>query len=208
MTKLGLHACHILDAPVLSFAWLGSNSRLASGEDGWETLLGSVPLGDPHTAATATRARWMLEVVSLNSLLSVGVAHEAMKSNALLGSRTYESWGWELTPKGLVETIGSTGDLKTAQLQLPQLGQGNRMILVFHLNQLQLAASAGQVAGRSRLELFLLFFDALVGLWRWQDVALPHELPDSLTNLRPAVSVDLGAAVRVLSSEVLMTDEE
>eukprot|EP00435_Cladocopium_sp_Y103_P063001 s1586_g24.t1 len=184
---LGLHALHILDAPFMSFAWLGAG-RLASGEDGWETLLGSLAL------ANLPRSRWMLEVLSLNSLLSVGVSHEAMKSNALLGSNSCDSWGWEFSPKGWVETISSQ-QLKSQsrQLQPGLLGHGQRMILVFHLRPL------GNGAG-ALLELAVLSFN---GSWHWLDLGLRHELP-ALTGLRPAVSVDLGAAVRVLSSEVFL----
>jgi len=182
---LGLRALHILDAPFLNFAWLGAG-RLASGEDGWETLLGSLAL------ANAPRSRWMLEVLSLSSLLSVGVSHETMKSNALLGSNSCDSWGWEFSPKGWVETISSQ-QLKSQSRQLqPLLGHGQRMILVFHLRPRN---GAGAL-----LELAVLSFN---GSWHWLDLGLTHELP-ALTGLRPAVSVDLGAAVRVLSSEVFL----
>lgn len=134
----------------------------------------------------------MLEVLSLNSLLSVGVSHETMKSNALLGSNSCDSWGWEFSPKGWVETISSQ-QLKSQSRQLqPLLGHGQRMILVFHLRPRN---GAGAL-----LELAVLSFN---GSWHWLDLGLTHELP-ALTGLRPAVSVDLGAAVRVLSSEVFL----
>ena len=186
MQTLGLRALHILDAPFLSFAWLGAG-RLASGEDGWETLLGSLAL------ANVPRSRWMLEVLSLNSLLSVGVSHESMKSNALLGSNSCDSWGWEFSPKGWVETISSQQLApQRRQLQpLGPLGHGQRMILVFHLRP--------RGNGGALLELAVLSFN---GSWNWLDLGR-HELP-ALTGLRPAVSVDLGAAVRVLSSEVFL----
>ena len=171
----------------MSFAWLGAG-RLASGEDGWETLLGSLAL------ANLPRSRWMLEVLSLNSLLSVGVSHETTKSNALLGSSSScDSWGWEFSPKGWVESISSQ-QLKSHSRRLqPLLGHGQRMILVFHL------LPRGNGAG-ALLELAVLSFN---GSWHWLDLGLTHELP-ALTGLRPAVSVDLGAAVRVLSSEVFL----
>ena len=35
-------ALKLTKAPLLSFGWLGTGSRVASGEDGWETVLGSI----------------------------------------------------------------------------------------------------------------------------------------------------------------------
>lgn len=117
VVMLGLQGCHVLDAPFISFAWLGAESRLASGADGWETLLGSLPI--PHQPR---RMKWMLEVVSLRSLLSVGIANENLNSNALLGSKSCSSWGWELHPKGHIEAIASydneVSEVKRKKLQL------------------------------------------------------------------------------------------
>ena len=72
------------------------------------------------------------------------------------------------------------------------LGQFHEVILVFHL--------IPKASNVTRFELGVLTF---VDTWQWQDLGLPHDLPSSSrTSLRPAVSVDLGAAVRVLSSDV------
>lgn len=73
------------------------------------------------------------------------------------------------------------------------LPKSHEVILVFHLIPKAIV---------TRFELGILTF---VNTWQWQDLALPHELPSSSLagkTLRPAVSVDLGAAVRVLSGDV------
>lgn len=142
VVMLGLQGCHVLDAPFISFAWLGAESRLASGADGWETLLGSLPI--PHQPR---RMKWMLEVVSLRSLLSVGIANENLNSNALLGSKSCSSWGWELHPKGHIEAIASydneVSEVKRKKLQLSDVLMHGRVkvaevgnvfcFLVFHV---------------------------------------------------------------------------
>ena len=126
---LGLQGCHVLDASFISFAWLGAESRLASGSDGWETLLGSLPIRH-----VPRRMKWMLEVVSLRSLLSVGIAHENLNSNALLGSKSCSSWGWEIHPKGHIEDIASydneVSEVKRNQLQLSEVLMHGRVKLL------------------------------------------------------------------------------
>ena len=111
---LSLHACHALDAPLLNFVW--GTGRLASGDDGWETLLGSVLLDD----CDCYRWRWMLEVIKLDGLIAVGVA----AVGASLG------WGWELTRKS-VEAVGP-GSLSS--VQAPPSG---RAVLLLHLAPFQ-----------------------------------------------------------------------
>lgn len=197
---LGLRACHFLDAELLSFAWVGA-SCLASGEDGWDTLLGSVQIREirgktvqadrgvrrslSQTSVFERPVRWMLEVIQLKGMLLVGVADETLKTNSLLGTSKCPSWGWEVSRKG-VEPINGSSPLLPLSLDPEQ----HRLVLLLHFDHKR---------GIPRLELSLLRFD---GRWEWHflgshDLSVSHRV-----KLRPAVSVDVGAAVRVLCSEV------
>ena len=190
VATLGLRACHILDAELLNFVWLGYLSgRLASGEDGWDTLLASARIG-------SGRIRWMLEVLQLKGMLLVGVADEALQTNSLLGSSKCPSWGWEISRKG-VEPISGSGAPWSISLD----PESQRLVLLLHFYRF---------GDLHRLELSLLRQGRLTTSddssdphWEWLLLG-HHDLPVGtlVQQLRPAVSVDVGAAVRVLCSEL------
>ncbi|CAJ1428392.1 unnamed protein product [Effrenium voratum] len=179
--RLGLRACHALEAPLLAFAWLGT-SRVASGEDGWETLLGSMEVA---------RSKWLLEVLSLQGMLAVGVADQRLKSNALLGASSSRSWGWELTRKG-IEAVASSAVPGAARMAPYSLepSEGTRIILVLELSSKE---------GSERLDLSVLRLG--LGGGSWEPLGR-HIFRREELKLRPAVSVDVGAAVRVLSEDL------
>ncbi|CAJ1355317.1 unnamed protein product [Effrenium voratum] len=183
--RLGLRACHALEAPLLAFAWLGT-SRVASGEDGWETLLGSMEVA---------RSKWLLEVLSLQGMLAVGVADQRLKSNALLGASSSRSWGWELTRKG-IEAVASSAVPGAARMAPYSLepSEGTRIILVLELSSKE---------GSERLDLSVLRLGLGGGCWEplGRHIFRREEAFHKL-KLRPAVSVDVGAAVRVLSEDL------
>ncbi|CAE7340305.1 unnamed protein product [Symbiodinium sp. CCMP2592] len=205
--------CHVLAAPLLSFGWIGTGSRVASGEDGWETVLGSIVLGQGEGG----RQRWLLEILSLNGLLCVGLADERLRSNALLGTRSngrWHAWGWELGPRGSVEAVSSSAAPETGRPAPCHLvPQGQRVILVLHLIRM---------GSRMHLELAAMI---LSSSWHWHRLGAhsfmtPTHYQDAhvsvnstmsnvenedavhdCVNFRPAVSTDIGATVRVLASD-------
>eukprot|EP00439_Symbiodinium_sp_Y106_P039373 s1598_g4.t2 len=195
---LGLKVCHVLAAPLLSFGWLGTGSRVASGEDGWETVLGSIVLGQ---GISGGRQRWLLEILSLDGLLCIGLADERLQSNALLGTRSngrWHAWGWELGPRGSVEAVSSSAAPETGRPAACHLvPQGQRVILVLHLLRM---------GSRMRLELAAMI---LSSSWHWHFLGAhsfmtPTHYQDAVNdgvNFRPAVSTDIGATVRVLASD-------
>eukprot|EP00439_Symbiodinium_sp_Y106_P040568 s1598_g4.t7 len=190
--------CHVLAAPLLSFGWLGTGSRVASGEDGWETVLGSIVLGQ---GISGGRQRWLLEILSLDGLLCIGLADERLQSNALLGTRSngrWHAWGWELGPRGSVEAVSSSAAPETGRPAACHLvPQGQRVILVLHLLRM---------GSRMRLELAAMI---LSSSWHWHFLGAhsfmtPTHYQDAVNdgvNFRPAVSTDIGATVRVLASD-------
>eukprot|EP00439_Symbiodinium_sp_Y106_P040593 s1598_g4.t8 len=185
-------------APLLSFGWLGTGSRVASGEDGWETVLGSIVLGQ---GISGGRQRWLLEILSLDGLLCIGLADERLQSNALLGTRSngrWHAWGWELGPRGSVEAVSSSAAPETGRPAACHLvPQGQRVILVLHLLRM---------GSRMRLELAAMI---LSSSWHWHFLGAhsfmtPTHYQDAVNdgvNFRPAVSTDIGATVRVLASD-------
>eukprot|EP00439_Symbiodinium_sp_Y106_P040074 s1598_g4.t3 len=191
-------ALKLTKAPLLSFGWLGTGSRVASGEDGWETVLGSIVLGQ---GISGGRQRWLLEILSLDGLLCIGLADERLQSNALLGTRSngrWHAWGWELGPRGSVEAVSSSAAPETGRPAACHLvPQGQRVILVLHLLRM---------GSRMRLELAAMI---LSSSWHWHFLGAhsfmtPTHYQDAVNdgvNFRPAVSTDIGATVRVLASD-------
>ncbi|CAE8638967.1 unnamed protein product [Polarella glacialis] len=212
-SSAGLRAVHVREAELLSFAWCGAGGRLASGEDGWSTDLGSAVVGRrwPEPAPVSGRRRWMLELLRLDGLLAVGLADGRLQNNAFLGSDSNFRWlafGWELGPRGFFEAVSSTPpvrsgrDLAVAKHTLA-LSPGRRVVLVLHL------ICDGPVLV---LELHAQLQEpSFPGEWRWQCLGSQcfdrpshwdSDLSCEALDLRPAVSTDIGAAVRVLAGDV------
>ncbi|CAE8694973.1 unnamed protein product, partial [Polarella glacialis] len=154
-SSAGLRAVHVREAELLSFAWCGAGGRLASGEDGWSTDLGSAVVGRrwPEPAPVSGRRRWMLELLRLDGLLAVGLADGRLQNNAFLGSDSNFRWlafGWELGPRGFFEAVSSTPpvrsgrDLAVAKHTLAlSPGREDRLLIECHGNDVMWAVFDG-----------------------------------------------------------------
>lgn len=212
-----LRVIHVAEAEIVTFSWR-VGGKLVSGDAGWLTEFGSVK-GDgaaldgffktDGSACDVWRRRWSLELVGLDGLLVVGIADERMQDNVFVGAPSrgnWMSWGWELHPSGQVEAVVAdgmpevlTGAGRACQqsraLDL-QPSRDRRVVLCVHLD-----------ARRSTLELHAHIQPRSDWPWRWHMLgSIRTRAHDTaiLGSLRPAVSVNIGACVRLLDGPGLV----
>lgn len=194
-----LWAVQAVEASVLDFEW-GGTDRTASGDDGWRTDFG------PTGLQPGCRYIWELELLRYEGLFGLGVAEGEMQDNAFVGSSSKgagtSSWGWELCPRtGRLEAVAAcfspqeTGALTYLSMPLLRPGLGRRVVLGLHLDR---------CLERPRLQLFARIWEdqAPAECWSWHlldTLILPGQGDASREALRPAVSVNIGATIRILS---------
>lgn len=200
-----LRFAHVLEAQTLSFGWTANGwnalsmsctsgeESLLTGDDGWCTEFGNV-------YATACRCYWGVEVLKLDGLLAIGVVNHRFPTNCFVGSPMSGEWsyGWELRPRGAEKLVAvSSGgpvcllEAERTDVDLRPSG-GRRVALIFHLS-----------FERALFELYARTQDAPARPWRWtllSSMRLGGERPPAEGQVRPAASVDIGAAVRVLAA--------
>jgi len=143
--------------------------------------------------------RWELEILQLDGLLAVGVCDGMMLDNAFLGDESggsWVGWGWELKPPGRLEPVGRdiTSRRSIQGLSLLKPGHGRQIRLLLHLD-----------CARLLLELHVQLQDSPEEPWSWHYVGSTVPLVRrgrvieraSLWGLRPVVSTNIGAEVRM-----------
>lgn len=200
-----LRGAHVLEAACADFSFC-EGSKGVSGDDGWLTDFGKpagilgAEIGD-H-ARGGCRQRWSLEILKLKGLLVVGVADQRMKDNTTIGAPSFgrwSCWGWELKPDGRVEAVVAEGIVDVlegpseARIDLCP-APGRQVLLRLH------------VAG-TRVELHAQLRDKRSWPWRWRRLGALRCASPSTSELRlvPAVSVNIGASVRLVDDSELET---
>mmetsp|Transcript_27375 Transcript_27375/g.69258 ORF Transcript_27375/g.69258 Transcript_27375/m.69258 type:complete len:288 (+) Transcript_27375:162-1025(+) len=197
-----LRVLHWLEAQALSFAWgggAGIDALQVSGDDGWLTEFGSARITCTEVAAldaARPRCRWELELLRHDGLLVVGVADERMQDNVFVGVFSDGGWasvGWELPHQGGLQPVDSSRSIPLPLLRpLVHLrpARGRRVVLGLHFKR---------SPGYAVLELSARLQEGPDGPWTWHfldAVSIPH-----FPMLRPAVSTNIGANVRLLNGD-------
>jgi len=191
-----LRFAHVLEAqPLSSIDWV------VTGDDGWCTELGAVYV-------RPCRCRWGAEILKLDGLLAIGVAGQSFPTNSFVGasSSNVRSYGWEIRRRGAEKLVAvSSGGhfCETAQVEVDLLPrEGRRVVLMFHLN-----------VDRAMLELYAHIQERPASPWRWSLLSSmrfggwPEAWPlrpldrASFDSMKPAVSTDIGASVRVFTDD-------